>query len=363
MDYVYVPDKLKQMDSDLSEGKKPSVIVRTLLLWFGNERRGWRVVGEVRAALDSLKMVTSPDFEYQWIDGPVYFQRKPDIAIESAKNVQELQSVVGLQPIPQPQLIDPQAVTLVGGAIEDPTYRIGKLDAANNAPKSVKPDASLKEAVTIMLKDGFSQLPVMTSDRDVKGAVTWRTIATRLALGMKCDVVRDCMDSTVEIIDSDVSLFRVIGLISEQGFILVRDKEKKISGIVTESDLGNSFHQLGRPFLLLSEIENHIRGIIDGKFTVEDLNDVRNPVDMDQQISNVADLSFGQYVRLLQKPERWEKVGLQIDRTTFIKTLERVNTIRNDVMHFDPDGISTDDLEELRKTAKFVQELREIVGK
>jgi hypothetical protein len=49
-----------------------------------------------------------------------------------------------------------------------------------------------------------------------------------------------------------------------------------------------------------------------------------------------------------------------VDRGTFVRDLENVNTIRNDVMHFDPDGISPDDLEELRKTANFLQELRAI---
>ncbi len=348
-----VPEELKQAADALRNGQATTTTIRSFLRWFGHEKRGWRVVGKIRRALNEVELATVPDFEFAWIDGQISFAReskeepKPEVpAMEYSSNSVEV----------------PKPVTLVGGAIEDPTYRVGKLEAANTPPISIKPDATLQEAVTIMLKEDFSQLPVMTSERDVKGVISWRTIAIRQALGKQCQVVRDCMEADIEIVDVDVSLFRVIGLIANKDFVLVRDKERKISGILTAADLGESFYQLGRPFLLLSEIENHIRGIIDGKFTMSELSEVRNPTDSEREISDVSDMTFGEYVRLLQNPDRWGKIGLNIDRTTFIKNLERVNAIRNDVMHFDPDGIGKDDLEELRKTAKFVQELREVVG-
>jgi CBS domain-containing protein len=53
----------------------------------------------------------------------------------------------------------------VGGAIEDPTYRIGKLDAANKPVIAVAPAHSIEYAVTQMPGNGFSQLPVMTNER------------------------------------------------------------------------------------------------------------------------------------------------------------------------------------------------------
>jgi predicted transcriptional regulator len=65
-------------------------------------------------------------------------------------------------------------------AAEDPTYRIGRLEAAKRRPVSVAPDASVERAVTIMLSKDFSQLPVMTSERCVKGVISWSTIGHRL---------------------------------------------------------------------------------------------------------------------------------------------------------------------------------------
>ncbi len=42
---------------------------------------------------------------------------------------------------------------------------------------SVAPDASFEEAITLMLIQDFSQLAVMSGPRDLKGAVSWKSIA------------------------------------------------------------------------------------------------------------------------------------------------------------------------------------------
>lgn len=76
----------------------------------------------------------------------------------------------------------------------DPIYRVGGLAAANKPPLSVKPDAPLAEAITLMLGNRYSQLPVMTTDREVNGVVSWTSVGTRLALGKSGDYVRDLMD-------------------------------------------------------------------------------------------------------------------------------------------------------------------------
>ena len=83
-----------------------------------------------------------------------------------------------------------------------------------------------------------------------------------------------------------------------------------------------------------------------------------DPADAPREIERVSDLTFGDYVRLLQKPERWAKLGLSIDGSVFVEQLEKVRAIRNDVMHFDPDGIPPDDMEALRDFARFLQRLQ-----
>src|SRR3546814_2085209 len=60
-------------------------------------------------------------------------------------------------------------------------------------------------------------------------------------------------------------------------FVLVRAHDKTISGIVTAADLSLQFRTLTEPFLLLSEIETHVRNIVGKKFTAKELGDVRDP--------------------------------------------------------------------------------------
>ena len=41
---------------------------------------------------------------------------------------------------------------------------------------SVKPDDELNKAKTLMAGYDYSQIPVMTSPREVKGIITWKSI-------------------------------------------------------------------------------------------------------------------------------------------------------------------------------------------
>jgi hypothetical protein len=74
----------------------------------------------------------------------------------------------------------------------------------------------------------------------------------------------------------------------------------------------------------------------------------------------VSDLTIGEYIRLLENGDRWEKLGLSIDRVTFCRELDLVRNIRNDIMHFDPDPIPAADLERLRDFAGFLKRLHQI---
>ena len=65
---------------------------------------------------------------------------------------------------------------------------------------------------------------------------------------------------------------------------------------------------------------------------------------------------------LFLEGERWEKTGLRLDRVRFCGLLEDVRQIRNNVMHFDPDGIAEADLDKLRRLTSMFQRLGSIEG-
>jgi CBS domain-containing protein len=250
-------------------------------------------------------------------------------------------------------------VRVVSPAFADPTYRVSKLAPANRTPVSVRPDSTLTEAATLMMANNFSQLPVMTNERDVKGIVSWKSIGIRLSLGQNLVAVREAMEPHAEI-SVAASMFTAIPLIVEHGYVLVRGPDQRIVGIVTTSDLGLQFQQMTEPFLLLGEIENHIRRLISSHFDKTELAAAKEPDDVPRDIETAADLTFGEYKRLLEEPARWGRLNLNIDRVVFIQRLDKVREIRNDVMHFDPDGIPDDDLLVLRDFAQFLRTLQTI---
>ena len=243
--------------------------------------------------------------------------------------------------------------------IKDPTYRINILAAANNTPVSIKPNEEIQKAVLLMMAHDYSQLPVMTSEREVKGIISWKSIGKQLTSGKNCIRVQECMDAC-QIIENDRFLFEVIGLIAEHEYVLIRNKDKKICGIVTPYDLSLTLRDLGEPFLLLEEIENHIRELISSKFSLDELRSAQDMTDTDRKIESVSDLTFGEYLRLLENQKQWEKLGLSLDRKTFIAELQNIREIRNSVMHFNPAGINKNALDNLHRIVKLFRDLRKI---
>lgn len=327
-------ERLSAIAEQLKKGvAPPTESVRTFLLWFGAERRGYRVVRRVRSALRRQGIATSPDFEWAYIDGHISFVKAPPDA----------QAPNGIPDDSAP----------------DPTYRISSLASANRPPIFVAPDATLQQVTTLMLSNDFSQLPVMTGPRDLKGIVSWRSIGTRLALKRPIATAKDCMDATI-VLSTSEPMFSAISAIAAHDYVLVQRQDKTICGIVTASDLNEQFRLLAEPFLLVGEIENGVRRLLHGKFTQPELNAAKAPGDEGRQIETPADLSFGEYIRLVEGPDSWKKLKVEIDRATFVAQLNRVRDIRNDVMHFDPDGLDDDDLKFLREFAQFLKKLRDI---
>lgn len=323
-------ERLKAISAQLKNGvAPPRESVRSFLLWFGASRRGYRVSRRIKGRLEAHGLRTDPDFEYAYIDGQISFLKATTTSADDA--VQRI----------------------------DPTHRIARLASANRTPLSVKPDTTLQQTVTLMMTHDYSQLPVMTSTRELKGIVSWKSIGSRLALRRACASARDCMEPAREV-QIDDSLFSAITVIAETDYVLVRAKDQQICGIITASDLTEQFQKLAEPFLLVGEVENGVRRLLHGKFTRDELTAVKDAGDTERKVEAVADLTFGEYARLIEPEPNWKKLRLEIDRVEFVKRLHEVREIRNDVMHFDPDGLGDDDLKTLREFTAFLRRLREV---
>jgi hypothetical protein len=154
------------------------------------------------------------------------------------------------------------------------------------------------------------------------------------------------------------SIFRVINRIIESSYVLVRDEQRTITGILTTTDLSQQFQDLAEPFLLLGEIENHIRALVDGRFTQPQLIAVRAENDPERAVESVADLTLGEHIRLIENPDNWARLGLRADRVVFVRELDAIRQLRNDVMHFDSDRITETERTSLRNFVQFLHQLK-----
>jgi CBS domain-containing protein len=346
------PDKLKQLAEQIrTSGKPRQVKVRTLLSWFGAQRRGIHVVHDVRSALRRTKLVAQPDFEQAYIDGKV--------SLRAVAKEESRPAIKVAPPAADIEALPTDDIGVIPDDYSDPVPRLEMLEAANRRPVFVKRDSKVREATTKMLMNDFSQLPVTQNERDVDGLITWKSIGEAIVANKDCQFVRECMDRNVEILRNNTPLLKAVQVIAEREVVLVKDGTNRIVGLVTATDISLQFRALAEPFLLLKEIENHIRSLITkAKYSLEVLAKAKDPTDSDRKISCVSDLTFGEYLRLFEDRDNWKSIGYNLSRTSFLETLHKLRRIRNDVMHFHPDGISNQDLGILRDAVKFLQSLQ-----
>lgn len=298
---------------------------RELLDEFGCSKRTKGNLARIDQFLEENKLETIPDYTSNWIDGEITLKHK-----KKAKSKKE----------------------------NDPIQRIKLLPAANKEPLSVTRDAKLSEAITLMMLNNYSQLPVMNSPRNVVGVITWESIGYAITNGSKSEHARDYLDTEPVVLDYETPILDAVTKIIDNEFALVKKSDNTICGIVTIADISLQFLTVTAPFLLLEQIENHIRQILDGKFLVDELREICKLTSTDCDIEFIDDLHFGDYIRIVENPDNWERLSLSIDRTHFIKHLDKVRLIRNDIMHFDPEGITAEQREDLVKMSNFLMEIR-----
>lgn len=352
-----IPPQLQQVADRLKASPDALEVAtpRELAGWFGFSRRTWRQSHTLKAALRTVNLETIPDFEGVGFDNMIEFH--------VVRPVQTSQEIITLDPnttttTPEPIAITSQAAIEPGTTIVDPVQRVSRF-LSNSPVISVGRDDSIAVAVTKMMMSDFSQLPVMQGERNVFGIVSWKSIGAARAIGQDPKFVRECTGTCTSIAD-DASIFSAIRHIQEQDCVLVKNKENKIIGILTAADISVSFEHLSRPFLLLSYVEHHLRALIQRRFAIEELRSAKDPqTDPSRTISDVSDLTFGEYVRLLENPANWAKLGVNLERSLFVTELNKIREIRNDVMHFNPDGIEEKDLQSLQRFSTFLQEIVE----
>lgn len=320
-----IGERLAELKKSIESSKEPKVeAVRTILSWFGYQRRGTQVLVQIERAFADHGLRTIPDLSEPWIDGSVNISLAP----------------AGEQ--------EPRYEALIA--------RLGHLDAANQRPVSVKRDHALGIATALMLRHDYSQLPVMRNEREIEGVISWRAIGESIALGGAPEYVRDCMETKVRTLKPDIPLTDAIDEIVCHEFVMVQATDNRILGPVTTTDLAGRYHSLAEPFLLISQIESSIRRILDAHAPVEALRASKFGDD-EREVQRPEDLTFSEYKTALANDAVWKRLGLKLDKSEVMSILEEVRVARNDIMHFHPDDNGECTVEVLRNAAQALEKI------
>jgi CBS domain-containing protein len=209
----------------------------------------------------------------------------------------------------------------------------------------VAPQTPLNQVKTLMTLHGLSQVPVLKNKRkDLVGTITWRSLAAYDSEG-KSYARQAMVAGRSPRADVGELLMHHIQSIIDYDFIYVKNQDDEYIGIVTTTDLARTFLEISGPFMKLSEVEMRLRDLL----RPLPFEDVRRSIvlptkgsargETSSEVTQVDDMTIGQYRVALENKTIWDAVGLPYDRAAILANLQVVNTARNAVMHFRPDPL------------------------
>ncbi len=275
-----VYERLKKKLTDIGEKTPWITTPGEILRLVGGKKRSVKLTEEVEALLDEFRLFASPAFSNTHSDNQIIIQKRPPEAEHIPEIAEELSG---------PLLC---YLGLRKGSNCDPIPRLSRLGSANlRHPKerdrtalvSIRRDSPLEEAITLMIKYNYSQLPIMNNPRKVEGLVSWKSIGKAKCLGRKLNRVYDCREE-VEVLSIHTPLLEVVERVLRKEVVLVRDTDDIVCGIITNTDITGQFITQAEPFLLIEQIEKLIRIILTrSDIPIEDMLHLLNPDKLDKK--------------------------------------------------------------------------------
>lgn len=333
-----------------------TVTVRDLLEWWGAARRGYLVTEQIAAELANHGLSTVPDFAAVGIDDRVTLTG-PSGDTEGEEGEAAAQGTVAGQEEPK-ETGTPVSATASGDEegrgepIQGQT--VGNLPSALKGVVSVPSSASFEEVFTKMRLNGYSQLPVLSGPRNLRGAVTWESIA-RVRYADSKAPFSDAIVAAHAVSYAD-HLIDVLPDLERFGFLLVKDQTNQIAGIITVADVAAEYGATARPFLLIGDLDRQLRRVISEGLDLAEVIALCDP-DGRRKLAAFDQLSYGDYQQVLGNPEQWDKLGWPLDRKSFIARLDELRAIRNELMHFnDKDKAGDSAIPMLRNMIELLRE-------
>ncbi|MEH0972813.1 CBS domain-containing protein [Micromonospora sp. CPCC 205546] len=335
---------LEEARTEAEAGKPRTLTVREFIKYWSLHDRDRAANVQIDADLANHGLTTVPDFRAVSLDKTIRIVALPDDGTADTEAPTD-----GGKPTPSD--INEESV--------DIGLTLGNLLPGDMSLVSVPPTASFERAITAMQVDDFSQLAVLADPHTLDGAVTWESIAAARHRD-RAATFSDAIDRRARerVFDYDTRLLDVLETLQQDGFIFVRDDQKKISGIITAADVVRKYDDTATPFFLIGEIDQELRHLLQNTFDEETVRQAC--VSAKLNFKSFDSMSIGQYQAVLDNPECWKQLDWPLDRKTFIARLDELRKVRNNVMHFNPDPVRPT---EVRKLRNFLRLIRQYGGR
>jgi CBS domain-containing protein len=259
-------------------------------------------------------------------------------------------------------------------------YQVQQIIEGKGLPVYVNKDASVTEALTLMIEGDFSQLPVIKKYQEFnipEGMITYEGILQGVRnFNAKIDdlKVRDVM-VTAPTYRVEDDMFDILDRLKETNAVLVIIDITGIPdlvGIVTSYDATEYFRKHTEDLMRVEDIEVMLKEFIKIPFTNENdeldkvkLNEVstkaaNNRENAADRLKTFEELTLNEYISMLLMREYWpayEKI-LNVKKEFLRELLFRVRDIRNALAHFRGD-ITKDQRDRLKFCTEWLSRRQE----
>lgn len=334
-------------------GSPRQITVRELIGVWAARVRDFSINERVDADLSNRGLTTRPDFRAVTLDDTV------SIILTTQMSAEEPSTIVTDTESVASELAPQTAITTTDDAevAWDHGLTIGNLPSASKTVSFVAPDATFEEAITLMILEDYSQLAVMSGPRNLRGAVSWKSIAKARNANLEAKLSAAIFRAAEVPYTAD--LISTLPLIQSREFVFVIGADKSVAGIVTLADVVEVYGQMASPFFIIGRIDQRLRRIIEATFLMATIKAYCDP-DGERGLDGYEQLTMGDYQRILENPECWDKLGWQLDRKLFSGRLKDISQVRNNLMHFNNDPLPDDAVTMLQCFLDLLQEYGEL---
>jgi CBS domain-containing protein len=209
----------------------------------------------------------------------------------------------------------------------------------------VQKETKIHDALTLMVENDFSQLPIIDENNHLTGVITEQSILhTYLSVGNSVSLfdldVTNCQTDPITI-HHEASIFEALELLEKTYAVIVIEHKEPV-GIITDYDTTTFFRNYSEGLITIQGIELTLRKYIESILSNDKLMQAAltkafgmDRIDHTKTAKEYDELSFGDHIQLIISEDNWGRFEeFFAPKKMFSSFMGEVRDIRNKIAHF-----------------------------